>query len=178
MLNFGGNPLAKATKAVVAAEGSLREAEARRAKVRERLATAKDGEVEELATEAAKVDALAAAYTARLAAAQEAKAKAEAEAMEADVRAAEEEAEAACHRVRDLGEALTARARAFAAELLEGARLVHEEAAKGRAAKYRVPPSRQEGVPDATGSSPWVGAIYGGPSEVLRAASNVLARGG
>ena len=182
MLGFGGNAVAKAVgaaaKAVAAAEGSLREAEARRVKVRERLATAKDGEVEELATEAAKADALAAAFQARLQGAQEAKAKAEAEAREADAGDALAEVHAACAKVRELGAALTARSRAFALEVQASAAELHAVAEKGRAAKYRIPPKRQEGVPDPAGCSGWVGAVHGGPVEVLRAASFVVSQEG
>jgi len=181
MLGFGGSEktLLKATAALVTAQGALQEAEARRAKVRERLASAPAEEMEKLADEAARAEALVAAHAARAAAAEEVRVAADAEATEEKMRLAEAQATESAKRVRELGAQMTERARAFAVELVAAARELEAVAAEGRAAKYSIPPGeRRDRAPDASGSSPWHGALYGQAAEVFRAVSFVLQRGG
>jgi hypothetical protein len=181
MLGFGGSEktLLKATAAVVAARGALQEAEARRAAVRERLASAPVEALEDLATEAARAEALVAAHRQRVEAAAAVKATAEAEATEERAREAEAQAVESARRVRELGAEMSARARAFAVELVALGRELEAEAAKGRAAKFSIPRGeRQDRTPDASGASPWHGALYGEAAEVFKAACFVLQRGG
>lgn len=179
MLGFGGKngAAAAATKAGAAAAHAVRAlqgAEARREAARKALGTATDTELEELAGELAKAEALLLAYRARAEAAEAAAARAVAEAEEARFVAAEAATAEAFRGVQAGGAKLAAKARAFLEELTAEAAALDRLANEGEKLREALPVERQGRSYSPRSGSAWCGLSSWPPDRILRRVNDLL----